>query len=54
MIFSIVFFVFAVSGLLTNQTLGLLVGMTVVLALLADFFLFPPLLLAFDKARAEE
>ncbi len=49
LIFSIVFFVFAVSGLLTNQTLGLLVGMTVVIALAADFFLFPPLLLALDK-----
>ncbi len=51
LIFSIVFFVFAVSGLLTNQTLGLLVGLTVVIALIADFFLFPPLLLAFDKTR---
>ena len=51
LIFSIVFFVFAVSGLLTNQTLGLLVGMTVVIALVADFFLFPPLLLAFDRTK---
>ena len=49
LIFALAFFVFGVSGLVTNQTLGLLVGMTVVIALVADFLLFPPLLLAFDK-----
>ena len=49
LIFATAFFVFGVSGLVTNQTLGLLVGMTVVIALVADFLLFPPLLLALDK-----
>ena len=51
LIFALGFLVFALSGLLTNQTLGLLVGLTVIVALVADFLLFPPLLMAFDKAK---
>ena len=51
LIFAVAFFVFGTSGLATNQTLGLLVGMTVIVALAADFLLFPPLLLALDKER---
>jgi hypothetical protein len=51
LIFALAFFVFGTSGLATNQTLGLLVGMTVTIALIADFLLFPPLLLALDKTK---
>ncbi len=51
LIFALGFLVFGVSGLSTNQTLGLLVGLMVIIALVADFLLFPPLLMAFDKAR---
>ena len=51
LIFAVAFFVFGASGLVTNQTLGLLVGMTVVIALVADLFLLPPILLALDKAK---
>ena len=50
-IFALGFLVFGASGLATNQTLGVLVGMTVVIALMADFLLFPPLLVAFDKTK---
>ncbi len=51
LIFALGFLVFGASGLVANQTLGLLVGMTVVIALVADFLLFPPLLLAIDRKR---
>ena len=51
LIFALAFFVFGASGLATNETLGLLVGMTVTIALVADFLLFPPLLLALDKTK---
>ena len=51
LIFALAFFVFGASGLVTNETLGLLVGMTVTIALIADFLLFPPLLLALDKDK---
>ncbi len=50
-IFALGFFVFGASGLLTNQILGLMVGMTVIIALVADFLLFPPLLVALDKSK---
>ena len=53
LIFALAFFVFGTSGLATNQTLGLLVGMTVTIALVADFLLFPPLLLALDKRKQQ-
>ena len=48
LIFALAFFIFGSSGLWANQTLGLLVGMTVIIALLADFLLFPPLLIALE------
>ena len=51
LIFAMAFFIFGASGLSTNQTLGVLVGMTVIIALLADFLLFPPLLVALDKTK---
>jgi len=52
LIFALGFFVFGASGLWTNQVLGLLVGMTVIIALVADFLLFPPLLVILDKAKS--
>ena len=52
LIFALAFFVFGASGLETNETLGLLVGITVTIALVADFLLFPPLLLALDNNKA--
>ena len=39
------------SGLVINQALGLLVGMTVIIALLADFLFLPPLLMLLDGTR---
>ena len=50
-VFALGFMVFGASGMATNQALGLLVGITVVVALLADFLLLPPLLMALDGAR---
>ncbi|MCY4050926.1 MAG: MMPL family transporter [Gammaproteobacteria bacterium] len=52
LIFALGFFMFGASGLWTNQVLGLLVGMTVIIALIADFLLFPPLLVVLDKSKA--
>ncbi len=49
LIFALGFLVFGLSGLSTNQTLGVLVGITIVIALVADFLLFPPLLVLFDR-----
>lgn len=42
LVFALGFLVFGASGLAVNQTLGLLVSMTVVIALVADFFCFLP------------
>ena len=50
-VFGLGFMVFGASGLVTNQALGLLTGMTVVIALLADFLFLPPLLMVLDSAR---
>ena len=50
-VFALGFLVFGASGMSTNQALGLLVGMTVIVALLADFLFLPPLLMAFDRTR---
>ena len=50
-VFALGFLVFAGSGSTGNQTLGILVGMTVVIALLADFLFLPPLLMALDKTQ---
>ncbi len=49
LIFALGFLMFGLSGLSTNQTLGTLVGITVIIALVADFLLFPPLLIALDR-----
>ena len=45
------FLVFASSGFAVSWTLGLLVAITLVLALVADFLLLPPLLMAFDRRK---
>ena len=50
-VFGLGFMVFGASGMSTNQALGLLVGMTVIMALLADFLFLPPLLMALDGTR---
>ncbi len=50
-VFALGFMVFGASGLTSNQALGILVGMTVVIALLADFVFLPPLLMALDKTK---
>ena len=50
-VFGLGFMVFGASGMVTNQALGLLAGMTVVIALLADFLFLPPLLMALDGTR---
>ncbi len=47
-VFGLGFMVFGASGLLPNQVLGMLVGITVVIALLADLLFLPPLLLLLD------
>ena len=48
-IFTLGFMVFGTSALAANQTLGVLVGLTIVIAVVADLLLFPPLLIALDK-----
>ena len=45
------FLVFATSGFEVSWTLGILVAITLVLALVADFLLLPPLLMAFDRRK---
>ncbi len=50
-VFGLGFMVFGASGMATNQSLGLLVGMTVIIALLADFLFLPPLLMTLDGTR---
>lgn len=50
-IFTLGFMVFGTSALASNQTLGVLVGLTIVIALVADLLLFPPLLMALDKFK---
>ena len=50
-VFGLGFMVFGASGMSTNQALGLLVGMTVIIALAADFLFLPPLLMALDTTR---
>ena len=51
LIFALGFLVFGASGLSTNQTLGVLVGLTIVIALIADFLLFPALLVVLDRRK---
>ena len=43
------FLVFTASGFQVSWTLGLMVTITIVFALLADFLLLPPLLMAIDR-----
>ena len=50
-VFGLGFMVFGASGMATNQALGLLVGITVFIALVADFLFLPPLLMALDGTR---
>ena len=50
-VFALGFLVFGASGMVTNQALGLLVGITVIIALLADYLFLPPLLMALDGTR---
>ena len=50
-VFALGFVVFGASGMSTNQALGLLVGITVIVALLADFLFLPPLLMALDGTK---
>ena len=45
------FLVFAASGFEVSWALGILVSMTIVIALLADFLLLPPLLMAIDREK---
>ncbi len=45
------FLVFAASGFEISWSLGLLVAMTIFLALVADFLLLPPILLVIDRDR---
>ncbi len=51
LVFALGFMVFGASGIVSNQALGLLTGMTVVIALLADFLFLPPLLMALDRGK---
>ena len=50
-VFALGFLVFGASGLTGNQALGILISMTVVIALLADFLFLPPLLMALEKTK---
>ena len=50
-VFALGFMVFGASGMASNQTLGLLVGMTVIVALLADFLFLPPLLIVLERSK---
>ena len=50
-VFALGFLVFGFSGMVTNQVLGMLVGITVVFALLADFLFLPPLLMMLDGTK---
>ena len=52
-VFALGFMVFGASGMATNQALGLLVGTTVIIALLADFLFLPPLLIVLDRFKKE-
>ena len=52
-VFALGFLVFGASGMATNQALGLLVGITVIIALLADFLFLPPLLMVLERFSIE-
>jgi hypothetical protein len=46
------FLMLAQSSFEVNATLGLLTAITIAIALFADFFLLPPLLMAVDRQRS--
>ena len=46
------FLIFATSGFEVSWTLGVMVTMTIVLALLADFLLLPAILIALDRKKS--
>ena len=50
-VFGLGFMVFGASGVVGNQVLGLLVGITVIIALVADFLFLPPLLMLLDGTK---
>ena len=50
-VFALGFLVFGASGMTNNQALGMLVGITVIVALLADFLFLPPLLMVLDGLK---
>ena len=50
-VLSLGFLVFASSGFELSWALGLLITITIVFALLADFLLLPPLLMAIDRRK---
>ena len=51
-VLSLGFLVFASSGFELSWALGLLITITIVFALLADFLLLPPLLMAIDRKKS--
>ena len=51
-VLSLGFLVFATSGFEVSWALGLMVTLTIVFALLADFLLLPPLLMAIDRKNS--
>ncbi len=53
-VFALGFMVFGVSGIVSNQALGLLTGITVIIALLLDFVFLPPLLMVLDRTEKPE
>ena len=50
-VLSLGFLVFAFSGFESSWAMGLLITLTIVFALLADFLLLPPLLMAIDRRK---
>ena len=50
-VLSLGFLIFAFSGLESSWAMGLLIVLTIVFALLADFLLLPPLLMAMDRRK---
>ncbi|MCY4286099.1 MAG: MMPL family transporter, partial [Thiotrichales bacterium] len=51
LIMTLGFLVFATSGFTISWTLGFLVALTIGFALLADFLLLPPVLIAIDRRK---
>jgi len=47
------FMILAISHMNTSATIGLLMGTTLIIALLVDFLLLPPLLLFLDRDKSE-